>query len=198
MKTPHPQTVPCCPFPRGGVISPEMALLATLIVSHLMFAPLDQAAPNMAIDSLSGPVTTNEITSFKNYMATQTPPPTPWGALNGTTYNLWCDAYGGVDLEAFGQMYEASGDITILTNMIHWTDICVSERNDLMAATNGGQRICWDGIIDHIWVAQNLSVTNPSTGCETGDTAGHIAYCAQLILKNPSIWNTTVPDGNPF
>jgi len=26
---------------------------------------------------------------------------------------------------------------------------------------------------------------------------GNIAYCALLILENPSIWNTTVPDGNP-
>src|SRR5581483_4432999 len=150
------------------------------------------------ISSLNGAVTQTEINSFKSYMLTQVPDQTPWGDLNGTSHNAWADGDSGNALEAFGLMYDLSGDITILTNMIHWTDICVSERNDLMSAANGGQRICWDGIIDHIWVAQNLSVTNPSTGCETGDTAGHIAYCAQLILKNPSIWNTTVPDGNPF
>ena len=35
-------------------------------------------------------------------------------------------------------------------------------------------------------------------GCESEDVIGHIAFCAKLILQNPSIWNTTVPDGNPY
>src|SRR5689334_24935721 len=25
-----------------------------------------------------------------------------------------------------------------------------------------------------------------------------ISFCAELILQTPSIWNTTVPDGNPY
>jgi hypothetical protein len=59
---------------------------------------------SMTIDSLTGPVTQNEIDSFKTYMATQTPPPTPWGTLNGTGHNAWCDGAGGSGLEAFGMM----------------------------------------------------------------------------------------------
>src|SRR5689334_20313248 len=43
----------------------------------------------MAIDSLTGPVTQNEIDSFKAYMLTQVPPETPWGDLNGTGHNAW-------------------------------------------------------------------------------------------------------------
>ncbi|MDE3100575.1 MAG: hypothetical protein KGJ88_13985, partial [Verrucomicrobiota bacterium] len=155
-------------------------------------------AASLAIDSLAGAITQNEIDSFKAYMAAQVPPPTPWGALNATTHNAWCDGAGGNNLEAMGLMYEATGDINILTNMIYWADTCVSERNDLMAATNGGQRICWDGVIDKIWVAQDLATTNPSTGCETGDAQGHMAYAALLILQNPSLWNQTVPDGDPY
>jgi len=153
---------------------------------------------SMTIDSLSGPVTQNEINSFKTYMAAQTPPPTPWGALNGTGHNAWCDGSGGNGLEAFGMMYEASGDVSILNSMISWADTLVSERNDLMSAANGGQRVCWDGVIDHIWVASDLATSHPSTGCETGDAGGHLSYCALLILQTPSLWNTTVPDGNPF
>ncbi len=152
----------------------------------------------MTIDSVSGPVTQNEINSFKTYMAGQTPPTTPWGTLNGTGHNAWADGSGGNGLEAFGMMYEASGDTAILNSMIGWADALVSERNDLMSAANGGQRVCWDGIIDHIWVASDLATSHPSTGCETGDAGGHLSYCALLILQTPSLWNTTVPDGDPF
>src|SRR5581483_5646290 len=112
--------------------------------------------------------------------------------------NAWADGSGGNGLEAFGMMYEASGDTAILNSMIGWADALVSERNDLMSAANGGQRVCWDGIIDHIWVASDLATSHPSTGCETGDAGGHLSYCALLILQTPSLWNTTVPDGDPF
>src|SRR5271156_3301993 len=85
----------------------------------------------MQISSLSGPVTTNEINSFITYMATQTPPTTPWAVGDA-----WADGYGGTDLESFGMMYEASGNVAILNTMIAWTDDCVAQRNDLMSATN--------------------------------------------------------------
>src|SRR5262249_19683813 len=99
-------------------------------------------AASMAIDSLSGPVTQNEIDQFKAYMATQIPPPTPFGLPGGTNgdHNDWADGTGGNALEAMGLMYEVSGDLTILTNLIHWTDYCVSQRNDLLSAASGGQR----------------------------------------------------------
>src|SRR5581483_9021611 len=107
----------------------------------------------MSISSLTGPVVQSEIDSFKTYMATQVAPPTPFGALNGTNgdHNDWADGPGGNALEAMGLMYEISGDITILTNLIAWTDYCVSQRNDLMSATNGGQRVMWTGKINKVW-----------------------------------------------
>jgi len=153
----------------------------------------------MQIQSLTGPVTQTEINSFKTYMATQVPAPTPWGALSGSGHNEWADGASGSDLEAFGMMYEVTGDITILNSMISWADTCTSERNDLMSSANGGQRVMWTGTIDKVWCPNAPTITDPGyAGCENVDTEGHLAYCALEILGNPAIWNTTVPDGDPF
>src|SRR5579862_2773112 len=171
-----------------------------IIAAGLFFTNWMHAA-SMAIDSLSGPVTQNEINQFKAYMATQIPPPTPFGLPGGTNgdHNEWADGNGGNALEAMGLMYEISGDITILTNLIGWTDYCVSQRNDLLSAANGGQRVMWTGKIDKVWVPNETNSASAGyAGGENGDTKAHIAYCALLILQNPSLWNLTVPDGNPY
>jgi autotransporter-associated beta strand protein len=175
------------------------ALCSALLV--LFLAPAFALAASMAIDSLSGPVTQNEINSFITYMQSQTPPPTPWGALNGTNgdHNAWADFAGGNALEAMGLMFEISGNLTILNQLVSWTDYCVSQRNDLMAATNGGQRVMWTGNIDKVWCPNEPTSTGATyAGGENGDTKAHIAYTALLILQNPALWSLTVPDGNPY
>jgi autotransporter-associated beta strand protein len=168
----------------------------------LSLATISASAASMTISSLSGAVTQTEINSFKTYMASQAPQQTPWGALNGTGHNAWADGTGGRELEAMGEMYEVSGDIAILNQMINWADDCTSQRNDLMSAANGGQRVLWTGLIDKVWVpnwpTDGTDGQSNYCGCESEDTIGHIAYCAKLILKNPTLWNTTVPDGNPY
>jgi hypothetical protein len=63
-----------------------MKLLCTT-ASVLLLATAGATAASLAIDSLSGPVTQNEINSFITYMQSQSPPPTPWGTLNGTGHN---------------------------------------------------------------------------------------------------------------
>jgi hypothetical protein len=176
------------------------ARLALLLL--LSLATFNACAQSMTISSLSGPVTQNEINSFKTYMAGQAPQQTPWGALNGTGHNAWADGTGGRELEAMGEMYEVTGDIAILNQMINWSDDCTSQRNDLMSAANGGQRVMWTGLIDKVWVpnwpTDSTDDQSQYCGCESEDTIGHIAFCAKLILQNPSLWNTTVPDGNPY
>jgi autotransporter-associated beta strand protein len=167
----------------------------------LFFTAAVAGAASMAIDSLSGPVTQNEINSFITYMESQTPPPTPWGALNGTNgdHNAWADGAGGNALEAMGLMYEISSNATILNQLISWTDYCVSQRNDLMSATNGGQRLMWTGRISKVWVPNEpTSGSSTYAGGENGDTKAHVLYTALLILQNPSLWTVTVPDGNPY
>jgi autotransporter-associated beta strand protein len=159
-------------------------------------------AASLTIDSLSGPVTQNEINSFITYMQSQTPPPTPWGPLNGTGHNDWADGYGGRDLEAMGEMFEVSSNLTILNLMISWADDCTSQRNDLMSAADGGQRVMWTGLIDKVWCPNWPTDTTHNQylycGCETEDVIGHLALCAKLILQTPAIWNLTVPDGDPY
>jgi hypothetical protein len=150
----------------------------------------------LVIESLTGPVTTNEINSFKIFMRTQTPPTTPWSAGR---HNSWAFGPGGRNLEAMGMMYEVSGDTEILNQMVGWTDRCVSERNDLMTAANGGQRVLWTGKIDKVWCPEAPTAKNALySGCETEDTIAHIVYTAKLILQHPALGKTAVPDGNPF
>src|SRR5213082_1053387 len=175
-------------------------IIALLVIVSVTCCNPTLIVASMAIDSVTGPVTQNEINSFKAFMAAETPPPTPWGALNGTTgaHNLWADGTGGRELEAMAEMYEVSGDIAILNQLVKWSDLCVSQRNDLMSSANGGQRVMWTGLIDKVWCPDEpTSADAKYAGCENEDTEGHIAYCAKLILQNPSLWNTTVPDGNP-
>ena len=108
-------------------------------------------------------------------------------------------ATGGRELEAMGEMYEVSTNLAILNQMISWADDCVSQRNDLLSAANGGQRVMWTGKIDEVWCPNEPTSANAGyAGCENEDTEGHLAFCAKLILQNPSLWDATVPDGNPY
>ncbi|HXF10901.1 MAG TPA: hypothetical protein VN625_08960, partial [Desulfuromonadaceae bacterium] len=171
-------------------------LIALFVIVFVTVITLNAAS--MAIDSLTGPVTQNEVNSFKAYMATQVPPATPWGGGAGS-HNAWADGPGGNNLEAMGLMYEITGDTTILTNLIGWTDRCVSERNDLLPASAGGQRVMWTGTISKVWVPNDPTSSSATyAGGENGDTKAHIAYTALLILQMPSLWNQSVPDGDPF
>lgn len=171
-------------------------------ILSLVFLTIVVRGATMSIDSLSGPVTQNEINSFITYMNSQTPPQTPWGPLNGTGHNDWADGTGGRDLEAMGEMFIVSSNMTILNKMVSWADDCTSQRNDLMSAANGGQRVLWTGLIDKVWVpnwpTDATSGQSNYCGCETEDVIGHLAFCSKLILQTPAIWNTTVPDGNPY
>src|SRR5436190_22105696 len=153
-------------------------IFKTLVAGWTLHFAMSASTANAAllIESLIGPVTQNEINSFKTYMQSQVPPETPWGDLNGTGHNSWCDGPGGLKLQAMALMYEVTGDIEIMNRMVGWTDFGVSLRNDLLPASKGGQRLLWDGLLDKVWIAQNLTNTRPSTVCESGDTAGHILY----------------------
>ena len=178
-------------FGRGaGHLASALAIVAsTALTVHA----------GMTISSLTGPVTQSEINSFISYMATQTAPTTPWGGTSSTAHNAWADGSGGSDLEAMGLMYEVSGSSTILNQLVSWTDICCSERNDLMSAANGGHRLMWTGRIEPVWVPNAPNSTAPTyAGGENGDTKYHILCAAMEILNHRNLWNLTVPDRDPF
>ena len=145
------------------------------------------------MQSLYGPVTSTEINSFKSYMSGQSPPAT------NTFDNSYADGTPGMQEEALGLMYEVTNDSTLLDQMIVFADQCLALRNDRTPLSKGGQRVMWDGAIDPVWLTYPTNVTDTGyAGCENNDIVGHIAFCTRLIFETPSLWNVTVPDGNPF
>ena len=87
---------------RRGLNSARLlALVAALSFQalHLSSAP---ARVELAIDTLIGPVTQNEINSFKAFIQNQVPPNAPWDFR----HNAWSFGPGGRNLEALGMMYE--------------------------------------------------------------------------------------------
>jgi hypothetical protein len=159
---------------------------ACLICAALaIIAPRSRAA-EMLVESLDGPVTTNEIATFKAFMQAQP-------ASGDNTGNYWVYGRGGADIEALGMVYEISGDTQILDQMIRFADAALACRND--PATG---RVIWTGKRDLCW--PNKRATDPDatySGSENGDVIGHIACCAKLILRTPAIWTNTVPIGDP-
>lgn len=167
------------------------ALFITLsfLLSGTFMESLD--AQSMVVESLTGPVTQNEITSFKAYMRLKVQAP----AANDA--NIWVYGNSGKAIEACGLMYEASGDTAILNRMIYYCDAALAGRNDLASAADGGQRIVWTGKIEPVWPSSDASTIPAGAGVEQGSVLSHIAYCAKLILKTPSLWNLNVSFGDP-
>lgn len=143
---------------------------------------------SMTISSLTGAVTSTEISSFESFMSGETPP-------SGQTYdNTLADGTAGMEAEALGMMYEVTNDPTLLNKMITYADDFLSLRNDFTI-----KRVMWDGSVDPVWLTKASTNSEAGyAGCENNDIAGHIAYCAKLILQTPSLWSTTVPDGDPY
>ena len=147
----------------------------------------------MTLQSLYGPVTATEVSSFKSFMSGQTPPA-------GQTYdNTIADGTAGMEVEALGLMYEVTNDPALLNQMIAFSDQFLALRND----TNIGT-VMWDGYRDPVWLTKpptnadgKINSQAGYAGCENNDIVGHVAFCARLILESPSLWNVTVPDGDP-
>jgi len=135
------------------------------------------------IDSLDGDITQNEINNFISTINAMAVPVNNYGN-NMSTH--------GTEVEGMRRMYEATGNIAILNRMIVFADVALVHRND---EPLGEGRPMWTGNVEPIWPQ---SATTDQSGCESAQVAGNIAYVAKLILRNPSIWNTTVPDGNPY
>jgi hypothetical protein len=161
--------------------------LLYIILPAILLCLCARARASMILQGLTGPVTGTEISSFTTFMQGQ--PPT----TNQTYDNTLADGTAGMNAEALGQMYEVSNDPTILDMMINYSDAIIALRNDFT-----DRRVMWDGNVDPVWLTK--AATDPAAGyagCENNDIVGHVAYCAQLIIETPSLWNTTVPDGNP-
>lgn len=154
--------------------------------------PPIHAAGTMIVDSFDGPITQNEINSFKSYIATLEPVVWP---NTGSMQSEYAQGKSGESIKAMGLMYEITHDTVILDRMIYFCDVLLSQRNDILAAPNG-QRTVWTNTIAPVWPG---NTTDPaSADSANGDSVGHLAYCAKLILQTPSIWNTAVPTGDAY
>ncbi|MGC0417200.1 hypothetical protein [Embleya sp. AB8] len=151
-------------------------------------AAAPSARPVLHLDSLDGPVTANEINSFKSYIQTLAPAADNIG-------NQWAQGHSGEDTKAMGMVYEISQDRAILDRMIGFCDAVLSERNDL-APDPVGQHVLWTGNVDPAW-PNDITADPIGTGGEQGDPVGHLANCARLILQTPAIWQTPVTPGDP-
>src|SRR5882724_5559116 len=149
-------------------------------------------AAQMIVESLSGPVTQNEINSFKSYILTINPVVYP---DTGSIENQYAQAASGEQIKAMGLMYEITQDPAILDRMIFFCDALLGQRNDILAAPYG-QKTYATGNIEPAWTGQRDDVTPYSTSA-SGDCVGHLAYCARLILQSPALWNTPVAIGDP-
>ncbi|MDB5085699.1 MAG: hypothetical protein JWN30_2585 [Bacilli bacterium] len=175
-----------------------IAFTRTSILTGLLFTcfgllPYAHAeASGMVVDSFDGPVTQNEINSFKSYI--QTLQPVVWPNTS-SLQSEYAQGHSGESIKAMGLMYEVTGDTSILDRMIYFDDVLLSQRNDILAAPYG-QRSVWTNTIAPVWPG---STTNPAAAdSANGDMVGHLAYCARLILQHPSIWNTAVPNGDSY
>lgn len=180
-------------------ISSKRRRLLTLFLFVLTCAGygFGQAA-NLVVDSLQGEVTQNEVDTFISYMNGGV-----GGAALPTTSQGDNLAYGtpGLTLEALNYMYRITGDIPSMTNeqmqllnlAIVWSDRFILIRND---QPMGPHQVMWTGNVDPVWITKTATGAGYA-GSENGDTAGHIVYTALNILQTPSIWNQTIPDGDP-
>jgi hypothetical protein len=147
----------------------------------------------IAVDSFDGPLTANEISTFKSYI--NTVQPIVW-TNTANMANEYAQGHSGETIKALGLMYEITGDTAILDRMIYFCDVLLSERNDILPAPYG-QHVMWTGTVTHDWIS---SQTDPdATGnAPAGDGAGHLAYCARLILQHTALLNQAVPQGDIY
>lgn len=187
----------------------SLLMITGLILLLLSFrhALAQKADANLVVDSVTGDVDQNEVDTFISFM-------TNAGGGNANAVfptNALGDnlAYGtpGLNLQAINYMYRITGDLMVnnpsmatehmqLMNLaIAWSECFILLRND---QANGGHQVMWTGNVDPVWQTYATGTSQAGyAGSENGDTAGHILYTALNILQTPSIWNETVPDGNP-
>jgi hypothetical protein len=165
---------------------------AAALVALLLAGPRARAA-ELVIDAPTGPVTAHELAAFKEFMQTRRWPAHSWG--EGQQHNALADGTAGRDLEALGLVYEISKDVELLDRMIAFTDAFVAMRNDL---PDGEHRVMWTGAMEKVWVPEPPRASGAGyAGGENGDTIAHIEYTALLILRERTLWERRVPDGDP-
>ncbi|KAJ1959429.1 hypothetical protein GGI12_004343 [Dipsacomyces acuminosporus] len=156
-------------------------------IAALLAAPF-LVANAFSVSTLNGPVTQNDISSFKAGTK-NLQPPSAWDSVE------WAQGKAGESIKSFGLVYEISKDADVLNKMLAFTDKLLSLRND----KSSKRCSIWTGANDPAWVncADDKLGGKVYTAGGQGDYVGHLGYAARLILESPSIWNKDVPDKDP-
>ncbi|KAI2616209.1 hypothetical protein GGS26DRAFT_450679 [Hypomontagnella submonticulosa] len=155
------------------------------VVGALLFPSV---RAQIKVSSFDGNVTEEELKSFNDFVTTLKP-----GADN--IGNEWAQGHSGEQTKAMGLVYQIGGQQQTLDQMLRFCDAVLSERNDLAKAPVGQHKI-WTGGIDPVW-PNNVSQNPIQTGGEQGDPVGHLANCANLILKTNNLYDKKVTIGDP-
>lgn len=143
----------------------------------------------MYIESFSGPATKRETDSFYRHIAQFQPSDDNIG-------NAWVQGDSGEAVKAIGLIYQFTFSVFLLNQMIRFCDKLLSIRNDI-APFPVGQHKIWTGYVDAVW-PNKIDRTIRMTGGEQGDAAGHLAYCARLLLANETLRDEPLDYGDPY
>ena len=146
------------------------------------------AASAAYVNSLTGAVTESELQATANWFKAN--PYTPSGNNQGN--NL---AYGTGAQRAgrMASLYEMTGDVYFLDQMIRFSDHILSVRNDLSQ-----RRQIWTGRVEICWPNKAPDAGDAAyCGTENGYVLGHMLAPAKAIAQRPAIWNQAVGVGDP-
>jgi len=149
-----------------------------------------QATPVSAayVNSLTGPVSASELQATAAWFKAN--PYTPTGNNQGNNF-----AYGNGAKQAgtMATLYEMTGDVWFLDQMIRFSDHILSVRND-----NSQRRMIWTGRVEICWPNKALDAGDAAyCGTENGYVLGHMLASSRAIARQPALWNQTVGIGDP-
>lgn len=172
---------------RRTVLAASLGLgLATTLGSRAQ-SRAHAAGPALVVDNLDQQVTANEIASFKQAILSQSPSDSN---VDNEMLFLWT---GDVAL-ALNTMVDITDDLEILNEAVRYSSVILSGRNDPVSG-----RLMYTGLREPIWPSKAASEQDSGyIGADSGFQAGLLAGTARLILQRPTLWGTTVPDGDPF
>lgn len=170
-----------------------LIILVQLIVCTGMMGirivPASAAGGRMIIEPTSwGVVTQQELDSFKDFVREK-----PVATDNIGNKMLWGFSNAGADTEALGMMYELTGDTELLDMMIKFADAMLEYRND----PDTGWMI-FTGKRELVWPNGGDASMVVGAGPEMGTIVMYIVNAAKHILNHPSLWDKTVPIGDPY
>ncbi len=143
---------------------------------------------SMAYTDINGKLTKDELESFVAYAQKKYQP-----AKDNLDNKMAYKDESAID--AMCMVYDITKDTRLLAPMLRGADGILYARND---QPGGDGRKVFTGKVEKCWPNKEIGAPNETySGSENGNVLGHVAYVAECILNTPSVWEETVPDGDP-